>query len=122
MEGKHTIGMLRQYYYQVISKSELVIQVCGPTLFNQIYISLHELYLELPQAPSSTSCIAIHKDASPLLVYKTYLSSISDHNYFYFPIIFFIRILNEFNHRDSISFYHGLISRILSILLTLRDW
>ena len=60
MEGKQTIGMLIQYYYQVISKSDQVIQVCGSTLFNQKYILLHELYLELPQDMSSTSCITIH--------------------------------------------------------------
>ena len=43
MEGKHALGMLRHYYYQVISKSERVIQVCGSMLFNQKYISLHKI-------------------------------------------------------------------------------
>ena len=64
MEGKQAIGMLKQYYYQVMSKSDQVIQVCGSTLFNQKYISLHELYLELPQAPRSTSCITINSVSS----------------------------------------------------------
>ena len=69
MEGKPTIGMLRQYYLLLISKSNWVLQISGFSLFLWLqYILLHklyfELYLKLSQATNHTSCITIHSISS----------------------------------------------------------
>ena len=45
--------------------------------------------------------------------------SISDNNYFYFSISFFIRILSALNHNSYISILYGGISRLLLVLLPL---
>ena len=76
--GKPKIGMLRQYYILVISKSNRVLQVSGCSIFNKKYISLHKLYLKLylklSQDLSSTSCITIHSVSSNSKQYSSILN------------------------------------------------